>query len=106
MQRKRERIPIKFLSLSIYSITNGFSLVPSPKVSSLPVDPWQTDFSPSALVIIASEFVSPATAVLTNLEDKQLYSRKGYTVFSISSARSIIDRKVEECHGICFYPWY
>lgn len=40
-----------------------------------------------------------ASKILTNLEDKQFYSRKGYTVFSISSARSIIDRKVEECHG-------
>lgn len=31
--------------------------------------------------------------ILTYVEDRQFYTRKGYTVFSISSARNILEKK-------------
>ena len=34
--------------------------------------------------------------ILTYVEDRQFYTRKGYTVFSISSARNILEKKREE----------
>lgn len=50
-------------------------------------------------VMYDNETFVNARNILVHLEDKNFYTRKGYTVFSYSSAKSIVDRKVKESDG-------